>query len=43
MATMVKDCTTKGQHSVVQFLWAKGLNANVVNKEMFPVCDEKCF
>jgi hypothetical protein len=28
--------------SVVSFLWAKGLNANDINKKMFPVCGGKC-
>jgi hypothetical protein len=38
MATVVEGYTTEGQHSVALFiLWAKGLNANVIHKEMFPV------
>jgi hypothetical protein len=41
MATILNECTTEGQRSVVHFLWAKGLNAKDVNKEMFPVYGEK--
>jgi hypothetical protein len=37
MATVL-DCTTGKQRSVVRyFLWAKGLNAENIHKEMFPV------
>jgi hypothetical protein len=42
MATMLEDCTTEEQHSIVRFLLAKGLNAKYIDKEMFPVYDEKC-
>jgi hypothetical protein len=42
MATMLEEYTTKEQHSVVGFLWAKGLNANNIHKEMFSVYDGKC-
>jgi hypothetical protein len=34
--------TTENQHSVVHFLWAKGLNAKDIHKEMFPVYVGKC-
>jgi hypothetical protein len=37
MAIMLSECTTKEQHTVVSFLWAKGLNAKDIHKEMFPV------
>jgi hypothetical protein len=37
MATMLKECATEDQRSVVRFLWARGLNANDIHKEMFPV------
>jgi hypothetical protein len=37
MATMLEEYTTKEQHSVVHFLWAKGINAKDIHKEMFPV------
>jgi hypothetical protein len=39
---MLEGCTTEEQHSVVRFLWAKGLNAKDVHKEMFPVYGGKC-
>jgi hypothetical protein len=42
MATMLEDCTTEGQSSVVRFLCAKGLSAKYIHKEMSPVYDEKC-
>jgi hypothetical protein len=35
-------CNTKGQHSVVHFLWAKGLNAKDIHKETFPIYGGKC-
>jgi hypothetical protein len=31
------ECITEEQRSVVRFLWAKGLNAKDIHKEMFPV------
>jgi hypothetical protein len=42
MATVLEDCTTKDKRSVVHFLWAKGLNAKDIHKEMFPVYGGKC-
>jgi hypothetical protein len=42
MATMLKECITEEQHSVVHFLWAKGLNAKDIHKEMFSVYVGKC-
>jgi hypothetical protein len=42
MATVLEVCTTEEQRSVVRFLWAKGLNAKDIHKEMFPVCGGKC-
>jgi hypothetical protein len=42
MTTMLEDCTTEEQRSVVRFLWAKGLNAKDIYKEMFPVYGGKC-
>jgi hypothetical protein len=39
---MLEDRTTKEQCSVVHFLWAKGLNAKDIHKEMFPVYGGKC-
>jgi hypothetical protein len=37
MATVLAVCSTEDQLSVLRFLWAKGLNAKDINKEMFPV------
>jgi hypothetical protein len=31
--TMLEDCTTKEQCSLVRFLWAKGLDAKDINKK----------
>jgi hypothetical protein len=42
MATVLDEYTTEGQRSVVRFLWAKGLNAKDIHKEMFPVYGGKC-
>jgi hypothetical protein len=42
MAAVLKECTSKEQRSVVRFLWAEGLNAKDIYKEMFPVYGEKC-
>jgi hypothetical protein len=43
MATMHEECSAKEQRSlVVFFLWAKGLNAKDIHKEMFPVYSGKC-
>jgi hypothetical protein len=42
MATILEKCTTKKQHSVVHFLWAKKFNAKDINIEMFPVYGGKC-
>jgi transposase len=39
---MVEECITKEQHSVVRFLWAEGLNAKDIHKEIFPVYCGKC-
>jgi hypothetical protein len=37
MATVLEECTTEQQSSVLLFLWAKRLNAKDIHKEMFPV------
>jgi hypothetical protein len=42
MATVLEECTIKEQRSVMRFLWAKGLNAKDIHKEMFPVYGGKC-
>jgi hypothetical protein len=39
---MLEECTTEEQHSVVHILWATGLNAKDINKEMFPAYGGKC-
>jgi hypothetical protein len=42
MVTVLEEYTTEEQNSVVRFLWAKGLNAKDIHKEMFPVYGGKC-
>jgi hypothetical protein len=42
MATMLEEYTTEEQRSIVRSLWAKGLNATHIHKEMFPVYGWKC-
>jgi hypothetical protein len=42
MVTVLEECSTEEQHSVIRFLWAKGLNAEDIHKEMFPVYIGKC-
>jgi hypothetical protein len=37
MVTVLEECPNEEQRSVMCFLWAKGLNANNIHKEMFPV------
>jgi hypothetical protein len=37
MATMLQDFTTEEQLSVLCILWAKGLSAKDIHKEMIPV------
>jgi hypothetical protein len=37
MATVLQGCATEEQRSVVRFMRAKGLNANGIHKELFPV------
>jgi hypothetical protein len=41
MATVLEEYTTKEQNSGVRFLWAKGLGARDIYKEMFPVYSGK--
>jgi hypothetical protein len=41
MATVLEECNTEEQYSVVRFLWTKGLSAKVIHKEMFPVYSGK--
>jgi hypothetical protein len=42
MATVLEECSTEEQRSVLQFLWAKGLSAKDIHKEMFRVYGGKC-
>jgi hypothetical protein len=35
MVTMLEKCTTKKQHSIVRFWWAKGLNIKHILKYLF--------
>jgi hypothetical protein len=42
MATLLEECTTEEQRSVVRFLWTKGFNAKDIHKEMFPVFSGNC-
>jgi hypothetical protein len=37
VVTVLEECTTEEQYSVVRFLWAKRLNARNIHKDMFPV------
>jgi transposase len=42
MVTVLEEYTTEEQRSAVHLLWAKGLNAKDINKEMFPLYSGKC-
>jgi hypothetical protein len=43
MATVLEECTTKEQRSVVHFfLWTKWLKAKDIHKKMFPAYSKKC-
>ncbi|XP_023720120.1 protein GVQW3-like [Cryptotermes secundus] len=42
MAVPLSECTTLEQHSIVQFLWAKGMESKHIHKEMLPITGEKC-
>jgi hypothetical protein len=42
MATVLEECITEEQRSVVRFLWTKGHNAKDFHKEMFHVYGGKC-
>jgi hypothetical protein len=37
MTTVLEECTTEEQRSVVRFFWEKGLNAKDIHEEMFTV------
>jgi hypothetical protein len=42
MATVLEDCYSEEQRTVVRFLYAKGLTAKDIHEEMFPVHVGKC-
>jgi hypothetical protein len=42
VTTVLEEYTAKEQSSAVRFLWAKGLSAKDIHKEMFPVYGAKC-
>jgi hypothetical protein len=42
MATMLEDCNIVASHFVACFLWAKGLSAKDIHKEIFSVYGGKC-
>jgi tRNA(Ser,Leu) C12 N-acetylase TAN1 len=42
MATVLEDCNTEEQHSVVRFLWERRVTAKDIHKEIFPVYSGKC-
>jgi hypothetical protein len=41
-ATVLEECTTEEQRSLVRFLWAKRLNAEDIHREMFPIYGRNC-
>jgi hypothetical protein len=43
MTTVLEECTTEDQRSVVPLLWAKGLNAKDIHIEMFSCLRWKVF
>ena len=42
MAAPLNACTMKEQRGVVRFLWAKGMAAKDIQKEMLPMYSEHC-
>jgi hypothetical protein len=42
MASVLEECSSEEQPSVVRLLWVKGLNAKGFHKEIFPVYGGKC-
>ena len=42
MAVPLNTCTTIEQRGVVRFLWAKGMAAKDIHKEMLPMYGEHC-
>jgi hypothetical protein len=43
MGTVLEEYTSEGQRSLLRVSWAKGISANDIHKEIFPVYGEKCF
>jgi hypothetical protein len=42
MVTVLDECNTEEQCSVVHSLWEEGLNTKNIHEEMFPVYGSKC-
>jgi hypothetical protein len=42
MATVLEECNTEEQSSVVRFLWPEGYNAKDIQKEIFLIYRGKC-
>ena len=42
MAAHLNTCTTIEQRGIVRFLWAKGMAAKDIHKEMLPMYGEHC-
>jgi hypothetical protein len=42
MATLLEECNTERQRSVMRFLWTKGFYTKDIHKGMFSVCGGKC-
>jgi hypothetical protein len=42
MTTVLEECTTEEQRSVVHILWSNGLSAKHIHKEIVPVYGGKC-
>jgi hypothetical protein len=42
MATLLEECSTEEQRSVVCFLWTNGLSAKNIHKEIFSCYGGKC-
>jgi hypothetical protein len=42
MASVLEKYTTEERSFVVRFLWAKGLSAKDIHKEIFPIYGGKC-
>jgi hypothetical protein len=43
LATVLEECATEEQRSVVRFLESKGLHTKDIYKDLFYVYDRKCF